>query len=275
MNNNNNTQLTAKKKKNLIILRGLSGSGKSTLAQQLRNDRTSKGSKCAVLSADDFFMKNGQYCWHEDKLFAAHRSCQAKANSCMKKQLDTIIIDNTNIRKKEMIPYVALAREYNYFVTIREPDTSWKSDINQLEHTNVHGLNQSQLLRQKSNWDKCTATELWKMTAPKPIENVTRGHIAAKNIRKQEKVTVATTNSTDINESTLVALQSNQERVQALANMYNFSITFKENGSSSTVSLSYPHHNPIFTSSFKGNSFENACANALRNFRPNLFKPKK
>lgn len=68
------------------------------------------------------------------------------------------------------------------------------------------------------------------MTAPKPIENVTSGHIAAKNIRKQEKATVATTNSTDINESTLVALQSNQEKVQALANMYNFSITFKENG---------------------------------------------
>lgn len=285
MNNNNNNKL-ARKRKTLIILRGLSGSGKSTLGKEIRAEKLRNGAQCALLSADDFFMKNGEYCWQEDKLYAAHKSCQRKTETCMKKELETIIIDNTNIRKQEMLPYVQLAREYNYFVTIREPNTPWKTDINQLEFRNVHGLNQTQLAKQKQNWYKTTATELWKLTEPKKPENESNNLPVAPTVIVPskagnptvvncKKVGKSSKSEKSISESDILSLKTNVEKMEALANMHNFNISHEEEGASCTVLMAYPKNDPIFTSSYKGNSYENACANALRGCRPNLFKPKK
>jgi len=193
-------------------------------------------------------MKNGEYCWEEDRLYAAHKSCQRKTENFMKKQFDTIIIDNTNIKKNEMLPYVQLAREYNYSVTIRsdppeikylfliwtifrEPTTPWKTDINQLVHKNVHGLNQTQLLKQEKNWYKCTATDLWNLTAPKTPETASE-NAAPKNLPKQimAEKSPGPAKSRELKESDILSLKSNAEKMHALGNLHNFRITSEEEG---------------------------------------------
>ena len=97
----------------------MSGSGKSFLAREIRAECQRARESVAIYSADDFFMKNGVYAWAEEKLYPAHKSCQAKCRNGMKRGVANILIDNTNMRKKEMIPYVELAHEFGYFVTIR------------------------------------------------------------------------------------------------------------------------------------------------------------
>uniref|UniRef100_A0A8B9S882 Uncharacterized protein n=1 Tax=Apteryx owenii TaxID=8824 RepID=A0A8B9S882_APTOW len=42
------------------------------------------------------------------------------------------VIDNTNIHAWEMKPYVMMARENNYEVIFREPDTPWKFSVQEL-----------------------------------------------------------------------------------------------------------------------------------------------
>lgn len=94
--------------KDLIILRGLSGSGKSTVGQLF-------GTK-AICSADDYFMRNGIYCWYGEGLPYAHSWCQRKCRRFMKKQAKIIIIDNTSARERDLVPYQDLARQFGYRV---------------------------------------------------------------------------------------------------------------------------------------------------------------
>ena len=49
--------------KTLIILRGVPGCGKSTVAEVLSNN-----GKYPVCTADDFFMKDGEYKWNPKQL---------------------------------------------------------------------------------------------------------------------------------------------------------------------------------------------------------------
>jgi len=54
-------------RKEIILLRGPSGSGKSTLARKFQSEFSRQKLRIALHSADDFFMKNGQYCWDPKK----------------------------------------------------------------------------------------------------------------------------------------------------------------------------------------------------------------
>lgn len=95
-------------KKSLIILRGLPGAGKNTLAEAL-------GIK-AVCCADDYFMHGGKYMWSADGLGAAHSWCQRKCRRFMKKQVEKIIIANTSVSGRDLVPYTDLARQFGYTV---------------------------------------------------------------------------------------------------------------------------------------------------------------
>lgn len=124
--------------KNLIILRGLSGSGKSTVAKLF-------GTK-AICSADDFFMRGGTYRWYGEGLRQAHEWCIRKCRRFMKKQASIIVIDNTSPRKRDLVPYQDLARQFGYKV---------HSIVVENRHggTNSHDVGKEQLEKQKNRFN--------------------------------------------------------------------------------------------------------------------------
>ncbi len=97
--------------KTVVILRGIPGSGKTDLAKRLR-DGHSYGVECVVIvSADDFFMVNGQYIFDGMKVLDAAADCFVRfVNAFGRPDTDLIIVDNTNIRFFEVNPYLLLAR---------------------------------------------------------------------------------------------------------------------------------------------------------------------
>jgi hypothetical protein len=112
----------------LVIMRGVSGSGKSYRARELAGDDQE-----AIISADQFF---GESCeeyranWSVDGLHAAHKDCSARVRGRMQRQLPLVIVDNTNTRMAEMMPYFSMAVQYDYRVEVHEPTSDiWLNDI--------------------------------------------------------------------------------------------------------------------------------------------------
>ena len=91
-----------------IILIGPSGSGKSTYAKKIGH---------TIVSADDYFMRDGKYCFEASKLSEAH-------GDCLRDYIDAIqwntsvIVDNTNTTIAEVAPYIAIAQAYDYDIEV-------------------------------------------------------------------------------------------------------------------------------------------------------------
>ena len=92
----------------LIIVRGLQGSGKSTVGKLFDTK--------AICSADDYFMRDGKYKWYGHMLPTAHAWCIRKCRRFMKKQAPRIVIDNTAVKARDLVPYNDLARQFGYMV---------------------------------------------------------------------------------------------------------------------------------------------------------------
>lgn len=107
----------------LYLMRGLPGSGKSNLAKRLTKN---------VFSTDDYFMKNGKYEFDFEQIEQAHEWNRKQVNKAMSKGIQKVAVDNTNSSAWEMTPYVKLALKYDYDITLVEPDTGYKWNIDVL-----------------------------------------------------------------------------------------------------------------------------------------------
>lgn len=96
--------------KNLILIRGASGSGKTAFGHLIA------GRNYNVLSADDYFMKDGEYFFDGSQLKDAHAYCQRRAESRMSRGDRKVIVANTFTREWEMKAYYDLAEKYGYRV---------------------------------------------------------------------------------------------------------------------------------------------------------------
>lgn len=95
----------------VIIMRGIPGSGKSTVGAGLAG----AGIK---VSADDFFMVNGEYQFNPAQISAAHADCFRRFLACLAHGVDTVVVDNTNLATWECSPYVLAANAFGYEVEI-------------------------------------------------------------------------------------------------------------------------------------------------------------
>ena len=122
----------------VIIVRGLQGSGKSTVGK-LFNTK-------AICSADDYFMRGGTYRWYGAGLPAAHAWCIRKCRRFMKKQAPRIVIDNTAVKARDLVPYNDLARQFGYVV---------HTIIVENRHggVNSHGVPEEAIERLKAKFD--------------------------------------------------------------------------------------------------------------------------
>jgi predicted kinase len=88
----------------LILFRGLPGAGKTTLAESLC-DR--------VVSADQFFEKDGTYQFDANILYAAHKWCQRETERLLTEGNQIIGVANTFTMEKEMKAYFEIAERLN------------------------------------------------------------------------------------------------------------------------------------------------------------------
>jgi len=131
----------------LILMRGVPGSGKSTLAESL-------APKDHIFSTDDYWMQNNEYKFDISKLGIAHQWNKDRTAKAMQTGISPIVVDNTNRKFWEMLPYVKLAQNFGYDVQFEEPNWSpelkteegkWSTDF--LEGKNSHGVDRTILER--------------------------------------------------------------------------------------------------------------------------------
>ena len=129
----------------MVIMRGLPGSGKSTVVRLIQHVYF----KAVVCSADDYFLNpQGSYIFDQGKIKAAHEACQAKALQACESGVSPVVIDNTCVRRWEMVHYAKLADAHRYVVIVLEPQTPWKHDPAELAKRNKHGVTE-EILAQK------------------------------------------------------------------------------------------------------------------------------
>lgn len=135
----------------VIILRGISGSGKSWLAGKLaetynENFRDKEiYPRACILSADKYFMKNGEYLFDAKLLPKAHGLCLRYFMKAFVGEIPELcIIDNTNTRTLEVAPYYAIAQAHDSIVKLVtvmcQPDIAW--------NRNTHGTPTSAVWQQ-------------------------------------------------------------------------------------------------------------------------------
>ena len=140
-------------------MRAIPGGGKSTKAKSL-------APKENIFSGDDYFMKTGTYLFDASKLGAAHKRCEILCEQAMQRDESPLVIDNTNIKKREFKFYLALAEKYGYNVRFEMPETPWwqeiyprikaktftESDIQVFYEKNTHGVPYEKLRLMMENW---------------------------------------------------------------------------------------------------------------------------
>jgi predicted kinase len=148
----------------LIIMRGPSGSGKSNLASALLI--VSKyGTIC---SADHYFMRNGVYSFDYQKLPAAHEQCQRYCEVALSKEKSPVIIDNTNLSRWEVDPYLKLGLKYNYAIRLALPETPWQFDPSELHRKCIHNVPKQKLREMVEKYEQLSVSQI--------IKDLTKSH---------------------------------------------------------------------------------------------------
>lgn len=98
----------------LWIIIGIPGSGKSTLANKIADEFAKENDyRPEIYEADMFFInKEGQYNWNPNRLSIAHNWCFNQVEKELQKGL-SVIVSNTNIKKRDRKPYIELGKKYN------------------------------------------------------------------------------------------------------------------------------------------------------------------
>lgn len=111
-------------------MRAAPGSGKSTW---IRNNILFNNLDAVICSADDFFVMHGhgEYKFDPTLLFAAHNQCFDRARKAMEREVPIVVIDNTNIKKRDYARYIECAKQNGYDIFQKVLTTSYG---------NVHGV---------------------------------------------------------------------------------------------------------------------------------------
>ncbi len=129
--------------KEVIILSGISGSGKSTYARKIAD--TSKD--VCIVSADHYFMVNGEYVFDANNLGEAHGQCLRNYTQALLGDATVIIVDNTNTTAIEIAPYVALAKAYKADCSL----VTVHVDADVAVKRNCHGVSAKTIHNQATN----------------------------------------------------------------------------------------------------------------------------
>lgn len=136
------------------IVQGLPGSGKSTWVRQ--HSKNYPEDRIAICSADDYFMKDGEYVFDPSKLGEAHAACfnrfwvAAESRLWPRATVQQVYVDNTNIRLHEMAPYVAVGKLFRYRIHFHLFDCSIEESVAR----NTHGVPEETIRRMAKSMEK-------------------------------------------------------------------------------------------------------------------------
>jgi len=136
----------------IVILRGHSGSGKSTYAKKLCN-LLPENKKSVICSADNYFIKDGEYKFDYQKLNEAHAYCFAKFYVAVEQRCDLIIVDNTNTRLFEISPYIMFARIKETPADLIEVITL-SCSVSLAADRNIHGVPRGSIENMKKRFER-------------------------------------------------------------------------------------------------------------------------
>src|SRR5581483_4813158 len=100
----------AMKHPTVFIMRGVPGSGKSAVAEHIAGERK------AIASADHYFEKKGGYRFAKEQLGKAHDFCRERFLELIKNKERCIVVDNTNVQRRDYLYYERTARQHGYAV---------------------------------------------------------------------------------------------------------------------------------------------------------------
>tara|TARA_S200002703_G_C3775790_1_gene238879 strand:- start:506 stop:970 length:465 start_codon:yes stop_codon:yes gene_type:complete len=101
----------------MILMRGIPGGGKSTRAREIAATYIAEGgSSAAICSTDDFHMEDGVYVFKPKMLGDFHVRNQMRVYDLMSSGVELVIVDNTNIKRKDMTVYISNAGACKYEV---------------------------------------------------------------------------------------------------------------------------------------------------------------
>ncbi|GAB1607724.1 2',3'-cyclic-nucleotide 3'-phosphodiesterase-like, partial [Argonauta hians] len=135
----------------MFILRGLPGSGKSTLTDRILGVYPN----AVVCSADHFLIEEdgGVYHWTPERRTFGHKYCLELADRCCQMKCPIIIIDNTNVQRREVQPYIDMAVRHGYVSILLSPETPWRFDPIQLQSHCSHDVPLATLQHRLSVYD--------------------------------------------------------------------------------------------------------------------------
>ncbi|CAH8548521.1 unnamed protein product [Schistosoma rodhaini] len=125
----------------LVLLRGLPGSGKSTLGRFLVDKLDQRN--VVIASNDDYFYDEVEqiYKYNNTELNEAIAACKQKVWSSICNGVSVIIVDNCNLTRLEMDPFIREGVKRNYCVHLLEPCTPWRYNAKKLvkltHYTNI------------------------------------------------------------------------------------------------------------------------------------------
>jgi tRNA uridine 5-carbamoylmethylation protein Kti12 len=102
-----------------IIMHGISGSGKSTTTNKFIEKYSKKyggNFTSSTHSTDNYFMDNGEYQFDSSKLVEYHELNHKEFCNSLDRNINLVIVDNTNILPEHWEPYVVAAKSKEYRV---------------------------------------------------------------------------------------------------------------------------------------------------------------
>lgn len=136
---------------NVVIMQAVPGSGKTTAVKKIVEE---SGDSVAVCSADFYHMRDGIYDFKMENLGKAHKECQESFRRYLDEGVNTVIVDNTNVKVSDVRFYVELAREKGYGVKICRPNTTWANNAEECAKRNVHNVPLDAIKRMMYNLDR-------------------------------------------------------------------------------------------------------------------------
>ena len=135
-------------RKRAILMRAAPGAGKSTLARQLAGRLGG-----TVYSADALMMAGDLYVWSTSLVQAAHTACVRLVRDAARRGVPVIIVDNTNIKVGQALPYYRVLRDQGYEVAVREPDNPWSRDADGLIARCTHAIPPETVVNMLAAWN--------------------------------------------------------------------------------------------------------------------------